>query len=104
MTLSARSRFLLFLAVVFGLISLSHSSIKAPEASDIVGTGCRALREIRAEGGIVLPKGTEFRFHKDAIDKGGGTVTLTLLVDEAETLKAQFAFIENPSLMYHVAK
>lgn len=104
MTPPMRQRSMLILAAVFVLVSLCHSSSVAPAPSDIAGTGCRALREIRAEGGIVLPKGTEFRFLKDPLNDGGGKIVLTLLVDDAETLKAQVVTIENPSLMYHVAK
>ena len=88
----------------FILIALWHPSGNATEVFPAVGTGCRALQAIRAEGGIVLPKGTEFRFHADPLGGGGGTITLTLIVDSPETLKAQFTAIENPSLMYHVAK
>jgi len=104
MTRSRLRRPLLLLATALILVGLSRPSGAAVPTSANLGTGYRALQPITAEGGIVLPKGTEFRLYHDPLDNGGGTITLTLLVDDAETLKAKFVAIENPTLMYHVAK
>ena len=93
----------LCLAVATLLVSTYKVAADSPSRSPATDVGCRAIQEIRAEGGIVLPKGTEFRFKPDHLSSGG-SLTLTLIVDDLETFKARFARIENPSLIYHVAK
>lgn len=93
----------LFLVVSIILPSTYRLAADPPPRSPGSDVGCRAVREIRAEGGIVLPKGTEFRFQPNQLTSGG-LLTLTLIVDDLETFKARFEHIENPSLMYHVTK
>jgi hypothetical protein len=97
-------RLLLVLGIAFALLLVLQTTTSPSPTPRPVKVGCRALEEIQAEGGITLPKGTEFRYEPSPLNDGTGFLTLTLIVDDERTYRSKFAQIEDPSLMYHVAK